>query len=120
MSSRDWIFRIQDILMAIEKIDSYIEGMNASQFKKNNLVIDAVIRNLEVIGEASKSIPLNIRHHYSDIPWNEMTGMRNILIHEYFGVDVTTVWHTAKKYLPPLKKQLIAIHFEKDKKKSKN
>ena len=106
MSSRDWIFRIKDILMAIEKIESYIKNLSASQFKKNNLVIDAVIRNLEVIGEASKSIPVSIRHQHPAIPWSEMTGMRNILIHEYFGVDVITVWHTVKKYLPLLKKQL--------------
>ena len=68
MSSRDWVFRIQDILMAIEKIETYIEAMSASQFKKTNLVIDAVIRNLEVIGEASKSIPINIRRLYPDVP----------------------------------------------------
>ena len=115
MSSRDWIFRIQDILAAIEKIETYIEGMTATQFKKNNLVIDAVIRNIEAIGEASKSIPTNIRRQYPDIPWDQMSGMRNVLIHEYFGVDVTTVWHTAKKYLPLLKKQLIAILLEKEK-----
>ena len=115
MSSRDWIFRIQDILMAIEKIETYIEAMSASQFKKNNLVIDGVIRNLEVIGEASKSIPVNIRYQHPDIPWSEMTGMLNILIHEYFGVDVATVWHTVKKYLPILKKQLMVISTKKSK-----
>ena len=64
MSSRDWIFRIQDILQAIEKVEDYIKGMTASQFKKNSLVLDAVIRNLEVIGEASKNIPSSIRHNH--------------------------------------------------------
>ncbi|MBM3197967.1 MAG: DUF86 domain-containing protein [Chlamydiae bacterium] len=106
MSSRDWLFRIQDILRAIEKIEMYVQGMTTSQFKKNDLVIDAVVRNLEVIGEAGKSIPVHIRRAYPDIPWEEMNGMRNVLIHEYFGVDITTVWHTVKKHLPMLKEQL--------------
>jgi len=109
MSSRDWVFRIQDILKAIEKIESYIEGMTVSQFRKNDLVIDAVVRNLEIIGEASKNISPVIRRLHPNIPWDQMNGMRNVLIHEYFGVDVTTVWHTAKNHLPPLKKQLEGI-----------
>ena len=109
MSSRDWLFRIQDILKAIDKIESYVENMTLNQFKKNELVIDAVIRNFEIIGEASKSIPLSIRNSYPDIPWDQMNGMRNLLIHEYFGVDIKTVWHTAKLHLPTLKKQLEPI-----------
>ena len=117
MSSRQWTFRIQDILAAIEKIEIYTKDLNASQFKKNNLVMDAVVRNFEIIGEASKNIPAAIRCQYPDIPWDQMNGMRNVLIHEYFGVDTTTVWHTAKKYLPLLKKQLAAILGEKNKKR---
>lgn len=113
MSSRDWIFRIQDILQAITKIQAYTDGMTISQFKKNDLVIDAVIRNFEIIGEASKNISPAIRRLHPNIPWNEMNGMRNLLIHEYFGVDITTVWHTAKRHLPLLKKQLEGISLEK-------
>ena len=113
MSSREWTFRIQDIVKAINKIEMYLEGMTLNQFKKNELVIDAVIRNFEIIGEASKSVPLAIRRLYPDIPWVQMNGMRNILIHEYFGVDVSTVWHTEKRYLPSLKKQLEAILLSK-------
>lgn len=109
MSSRDWHFRIQDILKSIQKIETYIEGMTAIQFKKNELVIDAVVRNFEIIGEASKNILPSTRRLYPDVPWDQMSGMRNILIHEYFGVDVTTVWHTAKTHLPILKKQLELI-----------
>ena len=109
MSSRDWRFRIQDILKAIQKIEAYVEGITASQFKDNELIIDAVVRNLEIIGEASKSISPATRRLYPDIPWNQMNAMRNILIHEYFGVDVATVWHTTKTHLPTLKKQLKSI-----------
>ncbi len=108
-SSRDWSFRIADILNAIDKIEHYTHGMTLAQFRKNDLVIDAVIRNFEIIGEASKSIPQTIQENYSEIPWRQMSGMRNLLIHEYFGVDVDTVWHTAKKQLPILKDQLNKI-----------
>jgi uncharacterized protein with HEPN domain len=109
MSSRDWVFRVQDILKAINKIETYLSKMSLAQFQKNDLVLDAVLRNIEIIGEASKNIPLSIRRSYTDIPWDQMNGMRNILIHEYFGVDTNTVWHTAKKHLPILKKQLEKI-----------
>ncbi|HUD01808.1 MAG TPA: DUF86 domain-containing protein [Rhabdochlamydiaceae bacterium] len=114
MSSRDWAFRIQDILRAIDKIESFIKGMTLSKFQKNELVIDAVVRNLEIIGEASKSIPIAVRRKYPDIPWNQMGGMRNILIHEYFGVDIKIVWRTVKKSLPILYKQLRQIPSEKN------
>ena len=91
MSSRQWEFRLQDILKAIDKIELYLNGTTLNQFKKNELVIDAVIRNLEIIGEASKNISPSIKKQYPDIPWAEMSGMRNILIHEYFGVDLKIV-----------------------------
>jgi uncharacterized protein with HEPN domain len=106
MSSRDWTFRVQDILKAIEKIERYIKNMTFTKFKQNELVLDAVVRNFEIIGEASKSIPSSVIHSYPDIPWKEMKGMRDILIHEYFGVDPKILWHAAKNNLPDLQKQL--------------
>ncbi len=109
MSSKEWFFRIRDILKAIDKIDQYLDNMTLTSFRKNEMAIDAVIRNFEIIGEASKHIPLSVRHDNLEIPWAQMTSMRNALIHEYFGVDVDTVWYTAKKHLPALKKQLEAI-----------
>lgn len=108
-SSRDWSFRINDILDAIDKIEQYTKNMNAAEFKKNGLVIDAVVRNFEIIGEASGSIPLTVQRSHPHIPWKQMTEMRNFLIHEYFGVDVSTVWQTAHIHLPPLKKQLLLL-----------
>jgi len=106
MSSRQWIFRVQDILRAIDKIECFMDGITVTKFKKNELVIDAVVRNFEIIGEASKNIPASIQRSCPDIPWNQMKAMRNILIHEYFGVDINILWHAAKKHLPILKKQL--------------
>jgi len=108
-SSRDWSFRIKDILQAIDKIEQYTKNMTASEFKKNGLVVDAVIRNFEIIGEASVYIPHEVRIAYPDVPWKQMTAMRNILIHEYFGVNEGTVWLTVLERLPALKQQLLII-----------
>lgn len=86
--------------------------MTLAQFKKNDLVIDAVVRNFEIIGEASRHIPISILHTYPHIPWRQMVEMRNFLIHEYSGVDLSTVWQTAHKHLPALKDQLSTIPLE--------
>ncbi len=84
-SSRDWSFRIKDILQAIDSIEQYTKNMTVSEFKKNKLVVDAVIRNFEIIGEASVHIPDAFRSAHPDVPWKQMTAMRNILIHEKYA-----------------------------------
>ena len=109
MSSRDWEFRVQDILKSIKKIEKYLKNLTFAQFSKNEMVIDAVVRNFEIIGEASTHLSQAFRRKHPDVPWLQMSGMRNILIHEYFGVDVKTVWHTAKTHLPSLKSKLESI-----------
>lgn len=83
--------------------------MTATEFKKNELVIDAVIRNFEIIGEASNSVPLVIQSAHPHIPWRRIIGLRNVLIHEYFGVDVNAVWQTIHMDLPALKQQLLSL-----------
>ena len=83
--------------------------MTVTEFKKNELVQDAVIRNFEVIGEASNNIPLQFQSSHPDIPWRQMCALRNFLIHEYFGVDSITVWQTVQVNLPTLKQQLISV-----------
>jgi uncharacterized protein with HEPN domain len=108
-SSRDWIFRIKDILQAIDKIEHYTKNMSNTEFKKNELVIDAVIRNFEIIGEASNSVPLVMQNAHPHIPWRRIIGLRNVLIHEYFGVDLNAVWQTIYMDLPSLKQQLSSI-----------
>ena len=108
-SSRDWSFRIKDILHAIGKIEQYTKNMTLSEFKKNDLVLDAVIRNFVIIGEASNNIPIVVQEAYPDIPWRQMIALRNFLIHQYFGVDVNTVWQTAHVHLPALKRQLLVL-----------
>lgn len=108
-SSRIWTLRIQDILQSIDKITLYLEKISLTEFRKNDLIIDAVIRNFEIIGEASNHIPDTIKIQYPNIPWKEMKGMRNIFIHQYFDMEADIAWHTAKKHLPKLKAQLEAI-----------
>jgi uncharacterized protein with HEPN domain len=108
-SSRDWSFRVKDILGAIENIEKYTTKMTFAQFKKNQLVIDAVIRNFEIIGEASNHIPKTIQSSHPTIPWRQMIAFRNFLVHEYFGIDFNTIWQTARVHLPALKEALRAL-----------
>lgn len=79
---------IKDVLEVICKIEEYTALLNKEEFLKNHLVQDAVLRRLEVIGEAVKNIPNDVRSNYSDIPWKQMAGLRDVLIHDYFGVNL--------------------------------
>lgn len=100
MKDRDWKLFLEDILESMEKIGSYTEAMDFDSFTRNQLVIDAVIRNLEVVGEACKHIPLRIRKKYDEVPWKAIVGLRNIAIHEYFGLDLENIWKIIKEDLP--------------------
>ena len=95
-----------DILDSINKIDKFLSGFTYESFKNDDKTQYAVVRALEIIGEASKKMPLDIRQLYTDVPWREMTGMRDILIHDYFVVDTEVVWKTASIDLPPLRIKL--------------
>jgi uncharacterized protein with HEPN domain len=109
MSPRDWILRIEDILEAIDRIMQYTAGMTWEAFSTDQKTLDAVIRNIEVIGEAARHIPDDIVAQHPGIPWDEMRGMRNVLIHEYFLVSVPVLWQTVTQDLLPLAPQLRAI-----------
>ena len=109
MSHRSWKFRIEDIIEALDRIFRYVQDLNYDGWIKDQKTIDAAIRNLEIIGEAAANVPQEIQDLYVDIPWYQMKGMRNILIHEYFGVDNDVLWNTIKKDLPALKEKLQAI-----------
>ncbi len=101
-AERSWTFRIDHILEAIDKIQRYTGGMTLDHFVANELVIDAVIRNFLVIGEATRNIPPEIQKAYPAIPWAQMQGMRNILVHAYEMVKVDIIWNTIQTDLPPL------------------
>lgn len=100
---RDYKLYLHDIKEAIEKIESFIKGYTFEEFTNDHKTIDAVIRNLEIIGEATKHIPKRVREKHPDVDWKAMIGMRNILAHEYFGVRVGIIWKTMKERLPALR-----------------
>ncbi len=102
MPHRNPFHALEDILEAIGKIRTYTTGMTAEIFSADNKTIDAVIRNLEVIGEAAASVPADFQVEHPEIPWADMRAMRNVLIHEYFGVSVPIVWDTIARDLPVL------------------
>jgi len=106
MPYRSGAFRIDDIIEAIDKIGRYVHGLGFEEWQKDEKTIDAVIRNIEIIGEAASHLPLEIQEQYQDIPWVMMKGIRNILAHEYFGIDLKIIWKTVKEDLPTLKKLL--------------
>ena len=103
---RDYVV---DILEAIEKVEEFTAGMTFDDFKKDEKTVFAVVRALEVVGEATKFIPSSVRNKFKDVPWKAMAGMRDKLIHEYFGVNVRIVWNTITKDLPQVVPALTEI-----------
>ncbi|NOX85435.1 MAG: DUF86 domain-containing protein [Chlorobi bacterium] len=98
--SRDYILYLEDMLTSILRIEEYIGDMEFREFKMNYMVVDAIIRNFEIIGEASKNVPVEIKDKYPEIPGKEMYGLRNLIAHEYFGIDYEMIWEISKNNLP--------------------
>jgi len=103
---RDFFLYIDDIKDSAKRILEYTQDMSFEQFSENQMAIDAVIRNLEVIGEAVTHLPDNIQNQYPNVPWRSIKGMRNILVHEYWGVDLEILWATIQESIPQLVKLL--------------
>lgn len=94
---------VQDILTSLQEIEEFTKEMDFESFAKDKKTVNAVIRSLEVMGEAVKKIPKEIRDKYPEIPWKYIAGMRDKLIHEYHGIDLEIIWEVVKKEAPPLK-----------------
>ena len=103
------LIRLKHILMAIEDIENYTKGVELDDFSANSMMFNASLRQLEIIGEASNRLSESFIKNNSDIPWARIVGLRNLLIHQYFGVDDIAIWNIIQGNLPELKQKLLII-----------
>lgn len=100
---------LQDMVEYARKAEEFVEGVDFEDFQNNEEKIFAIVRTLEVIGEAARHIPQSIRKRHPEVLWGKAIGMRNVVIHEYFGIDVEVIWRTAHEDLPPLQQAIARI-----------
>ena len=111
MSRRNARLLLQDMLESLEKIERYTTGLTFERFAWDDRTVDAVVRNLEIIGEAAQQIPSEVRERYPEVPWRRVIGLRNVVVHEYFAVDVEIVWTVVRQSLPELSaRALVSQH----------
>lgn len=103
MKHRSGGLYLQDIVQAMNHVEEYVRDFSYDDFVDDTRTVDAVIRNLLVIGEAAGKVPKAVRARHPEVPWSNMTGLRNILVHDYFGIDLTIVWRIVTKNLPATK-----------------
>jgi len=106
MSEREPAVYVDDILSSIRKIKRYTKGMSEAEFFRSSITVDAVVRNLGIIGEAASAIPDEYKKKFSNVPWRKIIGMRNKVVHEYFGLIEDILWSTINKDIPLLERQI--------------
>jgi len=104
---------LQHTLDSIKRIKQYTKNMDKPEFIENELVRDGVVRNIEIIGEAAKNLPKNFKEKHPEIPWKDIIGMRDRIVHFYFGLDFELVWSTVKTDIPELEKQISKLSANK-------
>lgn len=114
MPRRGWLERVDDILEAIDRIQQHTDSMSFDEFRDDTKTIDAVIRNLTVIGEAARHIPQEVENATGSVPWANMRGIRNVVVHEYFGVSIPILWETVQHDLQPLVEPLQRLRRDTD------
>jgi len=100
---------IEHILESIELIENYTENKTISDFIESVQLQDSIIRRIEIIGEAVKNLPAEVKSNYPDVPWKNIAGMRDVLIHKYFGIDLELTWQVVQKDIPDLKRENLKI-----------
>jgi hypothetical protein len=109
MSNRNDHILLADIMVAIEKIQRYTAGYDQDRFLADERTIDAVVRNLEIVGEAVRQLSDAFKQDHQKIPWHQMAGLRNRIVHGHFGLDLDIIWHVVANDLPGLKLQLMSL-----------
>lgn len=114
MANRNEIVFIEDILECIQKIQNYIKNITETEFQNDSEKQGAIIRRIEIMGEATKKISSQTRKKYPNIPWKEMAGMRDVVIHEYFGISINLIWKVATKEIQEIKPEIEKILKDND------
>ena len=109
MHKREWKFFIFDISDSVDKIIRFVGNLLKSEFFSDDKTFDAVMRNLEIIGEAAKKIPPDVKELFPEIAWKKISGLRDIVVHEYFGIDEDIIWDVIENKIPELKENIVKI-----------
>lgn len=112
MSNRPVPLLLEDMSEAVGRIEHYIVGLSRDTFMASRMTVDAVVRNLEILGEAAHRLPEDFKDSHADIPWPKIVGLRHRIVHDYFDIDLEIIWQIVQQELPPFKKQLDRLRTE--------